>query len=118
MQKTTSLSNSPPDLKEILRLKAENEALKVKVRHLESLVDTSSLIIPVKQMTDEELLCVEQIRMLKKQSVLRELTLEEAKKADIYVKMLTAIRGKSKNPDDAGKDLSVEELLSNLSENE
>lgn len=65
--------------------------------------------------SDEEAACVTQISLIKGNAMTRELTMDEAKRLEIYVKTLQLIRNKeepakNKAEKDAGK-LSTEDLL-------
>lgn len=68
------------------------------------------------QVSDEETVSVIQIAMLRQIAMNRELTLEEAKKFELFAKVLQTIRGKvvKKEEETAGK-LSNEELLKAMS---
>jgi Cu/Ag efflux protein CusF len=46
------------------------------------------------EVSDEETICIVQIAIIKNLAMQRELTLEECKKTEIYVKVLKEIRGK------------------------
>ena len=73
----------------------ENKELKEKAAHLEKLLSAlpkGNIIIDV---TPEELICIEQIEMLKKKSTMRELDLDEVKRFDILNKNLRLIREKA-----------------------
>jgi hypothetical protein len=62
--------------------------------------------------SDEETICVVQIAILKNHAMVRELTMEECKKTEIYVKTLKEIRGKKvEEKKDVVETLSNEELL-------
>lgn len=66
---------------------------------------------PSMGLSPEEEICIEQLHILRASSKNRELTLEEAKKTEIYTKMLLQIRGNSKDVDTKFKNLSAEDLL-------
>lgn len=61
-------------------------------------------------MSDEEYICMIQLKELKGLAEQRELTLEETKKVDIYVKCLSTIRNKPKKVELSSKDLTNDEL--------
>lgn len=61
--------------------------------------------------TDEEAICVMQLNFLKQIAVVRELTLEESKKVEIYVKTLNTIRNVPKKIELETKDMSNEQLI-------
>lgn len=67
---------------------------------------------------DGTTICLVQLALLRAASMNGELTLEECKKAEIYVKTLQAIRGKSTDgakPKDTGRALTNEELIALMS---
>ena len=72
-------------------LRNENQMLKEKVAHLEQLLTTAT---PIMQ-TDEEIICMEQIAILKNRSSGRELSLDEVKRLDLLIKNLRLIREQS-----------------------
>lgn len=76
------------DLVIVEALKAENEALKEKVRELSR---TNLRLMP----TDEEIICIEQIQVLKNRSAQRELSLDEVKRLDLLIKNLRLLREQS-----------------------
>jgi len=64
--------------------------------------------------SDGETICLIQLALLRSAAMKGELTLEETKKVEIYVKTLQVLRGKGgedKKPKEAGKALSNEELI-------
>jgi S-adenosylhomocysteine hydrolase len=61
--------------------------------------------------TDEEAICVMQLNFLKQIAVVRELTLEESKKVEIYVKTLNTIRNVPKKIELETKDMSNDQLI-------
>lgn len=71
----------------------EIRTLREKNAHLEELLTSLSKGDMVKEVTPEELICLEQIQILKSKSSQRELSSDEAKRLDIYVRNLKAIRG-------------------------
>ena len=75
-------------LKIIEKLQEENESLKNKVATLQS----NNLPTFGGRVSSEELICVEQIEMLRAKSIGRELTLEEVKKLDLLNKNLRLAR--------------------------
>lgn len=88
--------------------KLESENIKLETLLREADPDATSDLV-----TDEEAICIKQIRRLKDQSELRELDLKEVQKLDILHKNLRMARGedgrvKKKNK----KRMSTEELLS------
>lgn len=73
-------------------LQKENQLLKEKLSHMERLlVQREPKAIPL---TDEEIICIEQIKMIRAQSK-RELSLDEVKRLDLLIKNLRLIREQS-----------------------
>lgn len=70
----------------IEKLLHENKFLKDRLSQMEGLVTNP---------TPEEIICVEQIDILKKTSRLRELTLEEVKRLDLLIKNLRLVKEQS-----------------------
>lgn len=102
----------------IKNLNKDVETLRAQNKHLESVIKESLPAIDgtiAKEdsiYSPEEQICIEQIKMLKGFSRDREVTIEEARKLDIYCKILlqkAGAAGKRSNPEVDKK--SVEELL-------
>lgn len=74
----------------IIKLQKENELLKQKLSHLENL-----LIAKTTTISPEELICIEQIDVIKQKSSQRELSLDEVKRLDILIKNLRLIKDQS-----------------------
>lgn len=75
----------------ITSLKKENNILKEKVAYLEQTLQ--SRIVPAMiPITEEEIICIEQINILKSASNKRELSLDEVKRLDLLIKNLRLIR--------------------------
>jgi len=72
----------------------EKKSLEAKIKHLEQLMMSNSRDLLV-SISPEEMTCTEQLSILKANSMVRELTIEEAKKLEIYVKTLQTIRKES-----------------------
>lgn len=79
----------------IEKLLQENKNLIEKVTHLEQLLTDISKNNMVSHISPEEMICLEQISLLKQKSNARDLTLEETKKLDILVRNLKLIREES-----------------------
>lgn len=121
MNKIDDLEKSFTELQEysdtqfrtIVELKKQLEAAKEEVKSLKKMLEgnlpqlgiSTSSLAPL-GISNEQLICETQIALLKERAVSRELTLEEAKKLQIYTTILTEIR---KNHEDA-PDLSVQKL--------
>lgn len=77
-------------------LQEENNFLKQKLGALERmLVELEQRKVNFSSMPDEELICIEQIQVLKQKSSSRELSLDEAKRLDLFIKNLRLIREQS-----------------------
>jgi hypothetical protein len=77
----------------IEQLQTENNQLKEKLSHLETVMRNSKLA--AQRLSPEEIICMEQIEILKSKSVNRELSLDEVKRLDLLVKNLRLIREQS-----------------------
>lgn len=87
---------------------AELELANTKLKQLEATISLLPKKIAFAQITDEELICIEQLAGLRIKSRTRELSLEETKKLDILVKSLKLIR--EENPkDNISTSTSIEE---------
>lgn len=96
--------------REIERLAKENERLVLENIQMRALAPSSS--DSQFNTTDEETICIIQMAMLKNMAMTRELTMEECKKSEIYLKMLQSIRGKVIIKEEEKMDkLSNEDLL-------
>lgn len=91
---------------EIERLKAENDKLKLIIRQGFSNTNNG--------FSDEEAICVVQLKILRELSQIRDLSLDEVKKFDLLVKNLKSIRGNvvQVQPINTAIELSTTELLS------
>jgi len=121
MKKIDDLEKSFTELQEysdtqfrtIVELKKQLEAAKEESKSLKKMLEgnlpqlgiSTSQIAPL-GISNEQLICETQIALLKERAVSRELTLEEAKKLQIYTTILSDIR---KNHEDI-PDLSVQKL--------
>ncbi len=78
----------------IEKLQKENNILKEKTNHLEQLLQSKARpnILPI---SDEEIICIEQINILKSKSSNRELSLDEVKRLDLLIKNLRLLREQS-----------------------
>lgn len=112
-QSKTIISQS----KEINVLKKQKEQLEEEVKKLGlEIINLKAAATlsngPSFQVSDEETVSVVQIAMLRQLAMQRELTLEEAKKFELFAKVLREIRGKpTKDESDSPSKLSNEELL-------
>lgn len=65
---------------------------------------------------DAETIALVQLALLRNYAMQRELTLEECKKSEIYVKILKEVRNKSEESKDSVSSMSTEQLLAALKE--
>jgi hypothetical protein len=99
------------DLKRQLEtLKAENESLK---KMLEGSVaniqlQVSNLGVGV---SNEQIICETQIALLKTRAISQELTMEEARKLEIYYKILAQIKDKNEEAEDVTATITESDLL-------
>jgi len=107
------LAQNPPISKsiedEIKKLREENKNLKLLVKELEERQKTKKI-----ELTDEEIICKKEIQKLREISLIRALTMEEAKKLDIFSKLLMAFENKPKTVIVDTSKFSDKELLSLL----
>lgn len=78
----------------IMQLLQQREELIDKVKHLESMLSNIPNLQSNK-LSSEEIICMEQIHLLKTKSDTRELSLDEIKRLDLLVKNLRLIREQS-----------------------
>lgn len=88
----------------IFKLQKEIEFLREKLSHLETTLVKQSVITP------EEMICVEQIALIKRTSTGRELSLDEVKRLDILIKNLRLIKDQSTQAVDHKDYRNVKEL--------
>lgn len=103
----------------IVRLEEENKNLKDMLSKSTPIVQDSGGGLEIHQnISDELAVCLMQIKMLRDRCAggFTELTFEEAKKLDIYTKLLIQLRDGKKASEDATKSLSDDELLKFLNE--
>lgn len=74
----------------IFQLEKENTQLKNRIQQMESF-----LVMQEKAITNEEIICTEQISLIKSTSTNRELSLDEVKRLDILIKNLRLIKNQS-----------------------
>lgn len=108
----------------IIQLSKKNQRLQEEADHLKKLLESSVPLIQGEQKfsgdkfltSSEESICVMQLEKLRDISVERELTLEEARRVEIFSKVLTISRNQPKTFEGKSKNQSTEELLK-LAEN-
>jgi len=97
--------------RELEKLAKENETLVMENAQLKALTPKENL--GQFNVSDEETICVVQLAILKNYSLTRELTMEETKKTEIFVKTLKEIRGKKVEvtEEEKAEKISNEDLL-------
>lgn len=110
--------------KTIVKLSKKNKELEEEVAHLKKLLESSAPIVAVDNAptfqadkfltTDQEAICRMQLNKLKEVSYERELTLEEAKRVEIFSKILNVLENSPKTIKVETKNLDNKELLSLL----
>ncbi len=101
-------------LQVITNLTKTSEEQKTKIKHLEDLLRDATRPIPSKEeqlISNEELIAKEQILLLRVTSSERDLTLEECRKLDTYVKILLSLRDNQKKPVSTVANLDAKALL-------
>jgi len=104
----------------IIELNKKNRELQEEVLHLKKILEDSTGIIQPNNSDvqsnlllgeDEETIAKVQINRLKEISFARELTLEESRKLEIYVKVLNVVKNKPAKVFEMTKSLGNDELL-------
>ena len=94
--------------KQIDALKSENQALKIQQPNSNNFVAVQD----GDDISDEHLICITQLELLKNNAVTRELTFEEAKKVQIFTDVLEKIKKNNKVANEfSAEKLPVEDLL-------
>ena len=93
--------------KQIARLQEDNEILKQKLNAMPSTVNIEN----PKGITDEEAICVMEIHKLRAKSLNDELTMEECRKLETYVKTLATVRNQPKKSEISTQNISTDDLL-------
>lgn len=95
--------------KQIDALKAENQALKIQQPNGNNFVAVQG---NDNDISDEHLICITQLELLKNNAVTRELTFEETKKVQIFTDVLEKIKKNNKAANEfSAEKLPVEDLL-------
>ena len=100
--------------KKLKRSEAELEILREKLETLSTQQNNSEALNKDKgifDITDEETVCLTQLALLRNLSLNRELTTEEAKKFEIFHKVINTIRNKKPNKENNLSELSTDELV-------
>jgi hypothetical protein len=107
--------------KTIIDLSKKITRIEEEKKHLEKLLQDSVPLIPKESnlslssnITDEEVICRTQLKLLKDIAQDRELTLEETKKVDTYTKLLQMIMAPKKMPDSKAKNIKTDDLIALL----
>lgn len=109
--------------KTIVKLSKKNKELEDEISHLKKLLETTTPIISNNEAvpsvsadkfltTDQEAICRMQLNRLKEVSYERELTLEEAKRVEIFSKIINVLENSPKTIKVETKNLDNKELLS------
>jgi len=99
-----SLKNKISDLEH------ENEKLRKHIQDLSSLENKEEQVA----ISDAEALCMKQLQLLKDRALVQELTLEECKKAEIYIKSLNLVKSVPKKKKSDIEAMSSSKLLAIL----
>jgi hypothetical protein len=101
------------DLKKQLEaVKTENQALKKQLSEQTGAVNNISPVQNGNNISDEHLICITQLELLKNNAVTRELTFEETKKVQIFTDILDKIKKNNSTADQfSAEKLPVEDLL-------
>jgi hypothetical protein len=108
--------------KTILKLSKKNKELEEEVSHLKKLLESQTPLIQTDQSvgvpaekfltSDQEAICRMELNKLKQNSFDRELTLEEAKRVDIYSKILNVLENSPKTIKVETKSIPSQDLMS------
>lgn len=128
-----NISKISDDFKDLLQLKLENQAqfkiitnltksndeLKTQIKHLESMLDkTVPNIVPIEnkiQVNDPEVdISKMEIIKLRNKSLIEALTFEDAKRLEVFTKIINQSRNQNKPIEAVAKRLSNDELIKSL----
>lgn len=100
----------------LIKLQKKIKEIEEKNKHLETLLkNTNPIIVNLdEQGLDEELIARSQLRMLRQLSQERELNTDEAKRTEIYHKILQNLANKSKVIEVRAKNMDTKELAAAL----
>lgn len=103
---------------QIFSLRQEIEKYKKEIEQLkQQRFSSTSLISSDSKLSDEEFIALNELKKLKYKSENEDLTYEDSKRVELYFKVLNAIRNpKEEKIKEPLKEVSTEELLSQLSE--
>lgn len=101
--------------KKVNELEKENNLLK---RQIKDLKDNNSfedkLKVNTQRGSDDEIICLTQLKLLREIAEERELTMEETKKTEIFIKALNSLKQEQNKKPEGATDLSNDNLLSLL----
>lgn len=114
--------------KTIVKLSKKNKELEEEISHLKKLLESTAPIVatstePVVSAekfltTDQEAICRMQLNRLKEVSYERELTLEEAKRVEIFSKIINVLENSPKTIKVETKSIDSKDLMSLIEHNE
>lgn len=114
--------------KAIVKLSKKNKELEEEISHLKKLLESTAPIVatstePVVSAekfltTDQEAICRMQLNRLKEVSYERELTLEEAKRVEIFSKIINVLENSPKTIKVETKSIDSKDLMSLIEHNE
>lgn len=114
--------------KTIIKLTKKNKELEEEVTHLKKLLESTTPVIATNDVpvistdkfltTDQEAICRMQLNRLKEVSYERELTLEEAKRVEIFSKIINVLENSPKTIKVETKNIDSKDLMSLIEHNE
>jgi len=113
------LAYADAQYKTIIKLTRRISKLEDEKEELKKQLSESSAKMSVENpmgVTDEEAICMMELTKLKNKSLIDELTMEECRKVEVYVKTLATIRNQPKKIDIQTKGMTTEELLKHFDE--
>lgn len=100
--------------KKLKRAEAELDILREKLETASSQINNAEALnkdLGIFDISDEETICLTQLALLRNLALNRELTTEEAKKFEIYHKVVNSIRNKKPTEKNNLSELSTEDLV-------
>lgn len=114
--------------KTIVKLSKKNKELEEEISHLKKLLESTAPIVTTSAepavsaekflTTDQEAICRMQLNRLKEVSYERELTLEEAKRVEIFSKIINVLENSPKTIKVETKSIDSKDLMSLIEHNE
>lgn len=107
-------------LSQIFELRQTIQSQTEEIKHLKDLLYNATPVISTDtSISDEEFIAINELKKLKGKSEQQELTFEDAKRVELYFKVIKAIRAPKEKQDDGQiKEFSTEDLLSEISSKE